>query len=185
MLPAQNARIPFLTKKRSFDLAWGAWAGILAVMTAVGAALTGSQILMMYPRAAKVLEFKYPSMPRSEKISSARLGKDSLAVFWGAQGVVFGLLQDVIAPQGAGRLMVRNSGGVGPKDLLAEIELWCRKNLKEPVRVLAVGESPRLNRKMTFADIADLTTMIEEINKKIFSDSVRPAVVRVDLVNPM
>ncbi|NBW80993.1 hypothetical protein EBR21_04485 [bacterium] len=181
----QNGRIPFQTKKRSFDLAWGAWAGILAVMTALGAALAGSQILMMHPRSAGMLVFSYPSMPRGTNGSVLKLEKDSLAFFWGANGVVLGPMSEIAAPQSAGRLVVKNTRDLKPGLLAADVEAWLRRNTKAAVGIVAVGESTRRDSRLTFEEISELAQVLEDANKKVFSVGLRPVIVPVDLVNPL
>ena len=94
-------------------------------------------------------------------------------------------MADVIAPQGTGGLMVKSTGALRPKDLAGDLESWCRKNLTSPVRVVAVGESVKRPSKNTFKEMADLTQVIAELNKKIFSVESKPAIVPVDLVNPI
>ncbi|MEY3902805.1 MAG: hypothetical protein RL189_2111 [Pseudomonadota bacterium] len=185
MLQARSARIPFQTKKRSFDLAWGAWAGILAVMTAVGAALTGSQILMMYPQSAGFLEFKYPSLPRSDEASARQLGRDTVTFFWGTEGLVVGRIADVIAPQGGSQLLLKNPAPNSLISVRVELEKWLRSHVKAPVRVIAVGESVRKTSKITFSEMAELAGLMEGLNQSVFREEVRPALVRVDLVNPL
>lgn len=180
-----NARIPFLTKKRSFDLAWGAWAGILAVMTAVGAALSGAQIVMMFPRQTERIVFKYPSMPRNAEKSAEQLDKDTVAFFWGSQGVVFGRMVDVIAPQGAGRLNVIQTKNIQPAELQDELESWSRLHLRQPVRVVAIGESVRGEGAVSFKEISELAGVFQSVNQRVFAVDVTPAVVPVDLANPM
>ena len=83
-------------RKRSFDLAWGAWAGILAVMTAVGSAFAGSQLLLMYPRPVKYVVFKYPSMPRTEASGSSQFNGTIPLLYLSREGVVVGQLSDVV-----------------------------------------------------------------------------------------
>lgn len=180
-----NARIPFLTKKRSFDLAWGAWAGILAVMTAVGAALAGAQMVMMYPRQTDRIVFKYPSMPRSAERSTEQLDKDTVTFFWGSQGVVFGRMSDVTAPQGVGQLNVVQSNTVAPSDLQDELESWSKVHLKQPVKVVAIAESARGEGSISFSEISELAAVFQSLNRKMFAVDVKPAIVPVDLANPI
>ncbi|MFZ9521108.1 MAG: hypothetical protein ACO3A4_11595 [Silvanigrellaceae bacterium] len=185
MWQAQNGRIPFQTRKRSFDLAWGAWSGILAVMTAIGAALAGSQILLMHPRSAGMLVFSYPSMPRSADGNALKLGKDTLAFYWGAKGVVLGPISEIAAPQSAGRLIVKNVVDLRPGQLTQDVESWLKKNSSSAVDIVAFAESTRRNSRLTFKEISELASVVEEANKKVFSVEVRPAIVPVDLVNPL
>jgi hypothetical protein len=154
-------------------------------MTALGAALAGSQILMMHPRSAGMLVFSYPSMPRSANASSLKLEKDTLAIFWGANGVVLGPMSEVAAPQSAGRLIVKNARDLKPKALANDVDTWLRKNTKQAVEIVAVGESTRRNARLTFEEISELAQVLEDANKRVFSVAVRPVIVPVDLVNPL
>lgn len=185
MLPVQRGRIPYLTRKRSFDLAWGAWAGILAVMTAVGAALTGSQMLMMYAQPPTMILVKYPSLPRSSGVDTTQLDAGTPAFFWGAQGLVFGKISEVTAPQATGRLIMKNAEAGEIGKLESELENWFRENLSGPAEVVAVGESMRRKLRLSFADLAELSHAVEKINGKVFSQPVRPKIVNLDLVNPI
>jgi len=185
MWRVQNGRIPYLTKKRSFDLAWGAWAGILAVMTAVGAALAGSQMLMMYPRSANMIVLKFPSMPRSDVMNTTQLGSDTLTFFWGAKGLVVGRITEVTAPQGVGRVLVKTAATSDLKTMMPDLESWFRQNLSKPAEVVAVSESLRRAHRLTLNDLAELTHAVEQLNKKVFSQSMRPTIVTVDMMNPI
>jgi len=185
MWQALNARSPFLTKKRSFDLAWGAWAGILAVMTAVGAALTGSQILMMYPRPASMLVFKYPSLPKATHAATRQLKDETLTLFWSQQGVIVGHLSELAAPVKPGQLVVKQGTIKSPRELKDEIEGWSRKNISSPIRQVAVGQSLR-GKGLNFSQMAELVGVIEEINEKVFAaEDVVPEIVPLDLLSPM
>jgi hypothetical protein len=185
MLPVQSARIPFLTKKRSFDLAWGAWAGILAVMIAVGAAMAGSQILLMYPRTTSLMVFKHPSLPVGDVPPSLQFGSETVAIYFGEKGVLMGFLNDISAAQASGRLFVSRKPKFETPRLTSEFEQWAAKSLKRVVSTVAIGESVRRQERLSIGQYAEIVAMIEQVNKKLFGSSVKPAIVPVELVNPI
>jgi hypothetical protein len=172
-------------RKRSFNLAWGAWAGILAVMTALGAALAGAQILMMYPRPVRMVTFKYPSMPKADTASADTFDQTATMLYWGESGVVLGRIADVAAPLQEGQLYL-HQGKVDQINQLSEaFEKWCRNNLSQPMRYIVVGQSASMTA-LTLDQIASVSDLFAKINTAIFqTDRLRPAVVPVELVNPL
>lgn len=172
-------------RKRSFDLAWGAWAGILAVMTALGAALAGSQILMMYPRPVRMVTFKYPSMPKSNTASADTFDNTTPMLFWGESGVVLGRLSEVAAPLQAGQIFLKPGKVENLEQLVGDFEKWCRSNLSEPMRYIVVGQSATTSG-LTLDQIASVSDLFEKVNATLFKmDGLRPAVVPVEFVNPL
>ena len=185
MWQVRSAQSPFQMRKRSFDLAWGAWAGILAVMTALGAALAGSQILMMYPRPVRMVTFKYPSMPKADTSSADTFDRTSPMLFWGENGVVLGRIADVAAPLEEGQLFLHTGNIEKIDELLAPFEKWCRNNLSEPMRYLVVGQSAT-TAGLTLDQIASVSDLFGKINASIFNThGLAPAVVPVEFVNPL
>lgn len=185
MWQVRSAQSPFQMRKRSFDLAWGAWAGILAVMTALGAALAGSQILMMYPRPVRMVTFKYPSMPKADTTSADTFDQTTPMLFWGESGVVMGRIADVAAPLQEGQIVLK-LGKVEKLEQISEsIEKWCRNNLSEPMKYIVVGQSAT-TAGLTLDQIASVSDLFSKINAAIFkTDGLKPAVVPVEFVNPL
>jgi hypothetical protein len=172
-------------RKRSFDLAWGAWAGILAVMTAVGAALAGSQILLMYPRPVHMMEFKYPSLPKANSAAAVQLSKDTVALYWSAEGVMLGRIADLAAPMRPGELLLKRGEVLAIESLGNEIRAWCKKNLKSPVLHLALGQSVQ-KQGLTMTQISEVVSVFRSVNETQFEVSdVAPVVVPFELVNPL
>lgn len=185
MWQVRNAQSPFQMRKRSFDLAWGAWAGILAVMTALGAALAGSQILMMYPRPVRMVTFKYPSMPKLDTASADNFDNTAPMLYWGDGGVVLGRISDVAAPLHQGQVFLQSGRVENIAQMSVQFEAWCRENLSAPMRFIVVGHSPA-SAGLSMAQIASVTDVFTKINASIFhSDGIVPAVVPVDFVNPL
>ena len=185
MWQVRSAQTPFLTRKRSFDLAWGAWAGILAVMTAVGAALAGSQILMMFPREVQTIVFKYPSLPKADSASPIQFDDETPAIFWSKDGIVLGRIADISAPVRSGELLLKTGDPASLGLMFDSIQEWSSRNLSEPVRHIAIAQS--LNKQsLNFSQIAEVIEMFEKINLKLFNaEGVVPSVVPVELANPL
>ena len=185
MSQVRSAQTPFQMRKRSFNLAWGAWVGILAVMTAVGAALAGSQILLMYPRTVTLMEFKYPSLAKAEGAAEVQLGRDTVALYWGAEAVMLGRIADLAAPLRPGELLLRRGGVSDIASLSDEIRAWCRNNLKAPVLHLALGQSLK-KESLTMTQIAAVVSLFRGVNETQFNMSnVEPVVVPFELANPL
>jgi hypothetical protein len=155
------------------------------VLAALGAALTGSQMLMMHSRPPTMIEMKYPSLPRSSGIDTTQLNAGTVVFFWGAQGLVVGKISEVIAPQGTGKLLMKNVPANEIETVTQELEAWFRANLKAPAEIVAVGESLRRPVRLSFNDLAELTHAVERLNGKVFAQPVRPKIVNLDLVNPI
>lgn len=185
MWQVRSAQTPFLTRKRSFDLAWGAWAGILAVMTALGAALAGSQILMMFPRQVQTIVYKYPSLPKADSAAPNQFDDDIPAIFWSKDGIVLGRIADIQAPVRSGELLLQ-SGELASLGLKFDsIQEWSSRNLSAPVRHIAIGQSPS-KQGLTFSQVAEVIGMFEKINLNLFNvGGVVPSVVPVELANPL
>lgn len=185
MWQVRNAQSPFQTRKRSFDLAWGAWAGILAVMTALGAALAGSQILMMYPRPVRMVTFKYPSMPKTDTTSADAFDRTAPMLYWGESGVVLGRIADVAAPLQEGQLFLQPGKIEKIEQMMEPFEKWCRENLSAPMRYIVVGQSPTTTG-LSVSQIAAVSDLFAKINASVFhADGFVPAVVPVEFVNPL
>lgn len=185
MSQVRSAQTPFQMRKRSFDLAWGAWVGILAVMTAVGAALAGSQILLMYPRPVQMMEFKYPSLPKADSAAAVQLNKDTVAVYWSAEGVMLGRISDLAAPLRPGELLLKRGAYPDLEVLGEEIRAWCAKNLKAPVLHLALGQSMQ-KQGLTMTQISEVVSVFRSVNETQFDlSNVAPVVLPFELVNPL
>jgi hypothetical protein len=154
-------------------------------MGALGAALTGSQILMMHSRPANMIVVKYPSLPRSSDISPTRLDAGTVTFFWGAQGLVVGKIAEVTAPQTSKKLLMRNISAGELGSMTNELESWFRENLTGPAEIVAVGESLRRTKRLSFNDLAELTHEVEKLNHKIFAQPLRPKIVNVEMMNPI
>jgi hypothetical protein len=185
MWQVRNAQTPFLTKKRSFDLAWGAWAGILAVMTAVGAAFASSQMLMMHPRPVKYMIFKYPSMPRSETANDVQMSGEIPVLYLSREGVVVGQLSDVSAPVRPQRVMLNDSGHLDILALKNTIRSWVRSTQTKPVHFIAVGHSDAAAR-VQLDQISQIVSIFGQINSEEFKvDDLHPSVIPLKLANSM
>lgn len=185
MSQARNAQSPFQMRKRSFNLTWGAWAGILAVMTAVGAAFAGSQILMMYPRPVKMIDFRYPSLPKAGSVSVGQLDENTPALFWSQGNLVVGRLSDLVAPMRGGELFIKSSKDPVVQLDLQELQEWCKQNFDAPIKNIALGQTPR-NGSVNFAQVSEAVGLFESINKNLFGAAgIIPAVVPIELANPL
>ncbi|MEY4065249.1 MAG: hypothetical protein RIR26_1457 [Pseudomonadota bacterium] len=186
MWQVRSAQNPFLMRKRSFDLAWGAWAGILAVMTAVGAAFAGSQLLLMYPRPEKYLIFKYPSMPRSEVSGSSQFTGEIPLLYLSREGVVVGQISDVSAPVRPSKILISSkTKSLDVPALTNDIRAWVRANMKSPVRYVAVGNSEAAGQ-IELNQISEIVALFAEINSEEFKvKSVQPAVIPMKIANSM
>ncbi|MBM3382168.1 MAG: hypothetical protein FJY29_06990 [Betaproteobacteria bacterium] len=185
MSQVRSAQTPFQMRKRSFDLAWGAWVGILAVMTAVGAALAGSQILLMYPRPVQMMEFKYPSLPKADSVAAVQLNRETVALYWSAEGVMLGRISDLAAPLRPGELLLKRGQYATIGTLGEEIREWCKKNLKAPVIHLALGQSVK-QQGLTMTQISEVVSVFRSVNENQFdTTNVAPVVIPFELLNPL